>query len=191
MKRNIEKYNCHIDNKLIYKNFFKYVLLSGYSDGLLDDSILNKISYERIELLKKKLTYYTKDESSSIMVEKAEDMLHSIDYTIGIYLKTFDTLELVADEVKNNTLENMLQNGYELIKNKELECMNLYSSIKKNKLSVNNYSYNDTIDYGLSPFFEKYDYFFAAHENPCSIDYQLYFDSMKFIGIEYMYNYLL
>ncbi|ACA54604.1 hypothetical protein N494_03475 [Clostridium botulinum A2B7 92] len=49
---------------------------------------------------------------------------------------------------------------------------------------------NDTIDDGLSPFFKEYDDFFAAHETPCSIDYQLYIDTMSCIGIEYMYNYL-
>lgn len=32
---------------------------------------------------------------------------------------------------------------------------------------------------------------FASHETPgCSIDYQLYIDTMNFMGIEYVYNYL-
>ncbi len=41
-----------------------------------------------MELLRVKLKYYTKDESSSVMVEVAESILQCIDYTIGIYLKT-------------------------------------------------------------------------------------------------------
>ncbi len=58
-------------------------------------------------------------------------------------------------------------------------------------LKVDNYSYNDTVDDGLSPFFKEYDDFFAPHETPgCSIDYQLYIDTMNFIGIDYVYNYL-
>ncbi|WP_373898724.1 DUF6179 domain-containing protein [Haloimpatiens sp. FM7315] len=190
MENCIQKYNCNIDTKLIYENFFKYVLLSCNNNKLLNDKILNKIYCERIELLKLKLKYYTKNESSSIMVERAEYILHSIDYTLGIYLKTFDNLELQAGELKNKSLSDMLQNGCELIENKKLECRKLYDEIKKNKLKVDNYSYNDTIDYGLFPFFKEYDVNFAAQENPCSIDYQLYFDTMKYQGIEYMYNYL-
>lgn len=157
---------------------------------LLDNNILARIYYERMELLRVKLKYYTKDESSSVMIEVAESILKCIDYTIGIYLKNVDNIELIIEELKHTSLSDMLKMGQDLIKNKKLECKKLFNEIKANKLKVDNYSYNDTVDDGLSPFFKEYDDFFAPHETPCSIDYQLYIDNMNFIGVEYMYNYL-
>ncbi|KEI80093.1 hypothetical protein EXM30_09210 [Clostridium botulinum] len=190
MGNTIQKYDYSVENKFSEESFLKDVLVTCYEKKLLDDNILARIYYERMELLRVKLKYYTKDESSSVMVEVAEGILQCIDYTIGIYLKNFENIELIAEELKHTSLDDMLKIGQDLIKNKKLECKKLFNDIKANKLKVDNYSYNDTIDDGISPFFKEYDDFFAPHETPGSIDYQLYIDNMNFIGIEYMYNYL-
>ncbi|NFQ67455.1 DUF6179 domain-containing protein [Clostridium sporogenes] len=190
MGNNIQKYNYSVENKFSEKSFLKDLLVACYEKKLLDNNILARIYYERMELLRVKLKYYTKDESSSVMIEVAESILKCIDYTIGIYLKNVDNIELIIEELKHTSLSDMLKMGQDLIKNKKLECKKLFNEIKANKLKVDNYSYNDTVDDGLSPFLKEYDDFFAPHETPCSIDYQLYIDNMNFIGVEYMYNYL-
>ncbi|EPY6470554.1 DUF6179 domain-containing protein [Clostridium sporogenes] len=191
MGNDIQKYSYSIENNFREESFLKDVLVACYEKKLLDDNILARIYYERMELLRVKLKYYTKDESSSVMIEVAESILQCIDYTIGIYLKNSENIELIAEELKHTSLDDMLKIGQDLIKNKKLECKKLFNEIKANKLKVNNYSYNDTVDDGLSPFFKEYDDFFASHETPgCSIDYQLYIDTMHFMGIEYVYNYL-
>ncbi|HDK7138523.1 TPA: hypothetical protein PTV74_003457 [Clostridium botulinum] len=190
MGNTIQRYDYSVENKFSEESFLKDVLVTCYKKKLLDENTLARIYYERMELLRVKLKYYTKDESSSVMVEVAEGILQCIDYTIGIYLKNFENIELIAEELKHTSLDDMLKIGQDLIKNKKLECKKLFKEIKANKLKVDNYSYNDTVDDGLSPFFKEYDDFFAAHETPGSIDYQLYIDNMNFIGIEYMYNYL-
>jgi hypothetical protein len=186
----IQKYGYFIGDKFSEEDFFKDVLASCYEKKLLDENILGNIYYERMELLKVKLKYYTKDESSSVMVETAESISQCIDYTIGIYLKTFENIELIIEELKYNSLFDMLKMGQDLINKKILDSKRLFYKINKSKLKVHNYSYNDTIDYGILLFFKEYDDFFAAHETPGSIDYQLYIDNMNYIGIEYIYNYL-
>ncbi|KEI77695.1 hypothetical protein N452_03350 [Clostridium botulinum A2 117] len=190
MGNTIQRYDYSVENKFSEESFLKDVLVTCYKKKLLDENTLARIYYERMELLRVKLKYYTKDESSSVMTEVAESILQCIDYTIGIYLKNFENIELITEELKHTSLDDMLKMGQDLIKNKKLECKKLFNDIKANKLKVDNYSYNDTIDDGISPFFKEYDDFFAPHETPGSIDYQLYIDNMNFIGIEYMYNYL-
>ncbi|HDI3056914.1 hypothetical protein N494_03515 [Clostridium botulinum A2B7 92] len=191
MGNTIQKYDCSVENKFSEESFLKDVLVTCYKKKLLNENTLARIYYERMELLRVKLKYYTKDESSSVMTEVAESILQCIDYTIGIYLKNFENIELITEELKHTSLDDMLKMGQDLIKNKKLECKKLFNDIKANKLKVDNYSYNDTVDDGLSPFFKEYDDFFASHETPgCSIDYQLYIDTMNFMGIEYVYNYL-
>ncbi|AJA49087.1 hypothetical protein CPAST_c30210 [Clostridium pasteurianum DSM 525 = ATCC 6013] len=188
--KDIEKYGHSIEDNFNEEKFFNYVLEYCYEKKLLDESVLANIYYERMELLKVQLKYYTKDESSSVMVELAESILQCIDYTIGIYLKTFDNIEGISDELKSNRLSQMLKQGQDLIIEKILESKKLLGKINESKLKVDNYSYNDTIDYGIPLFFKEYNDFFAAHENPGSIDYQLCIGNMNYVGIEYICNYL-
>jgi hypothetical protein len=186
----IEKYSYFIENNFSEDHFFKDLLVACYEKKLLDDTTLKRISYERLDLLKTQLKYYTKDESSSVMVEVAENLLEGIDYTIGFYLKTFDTVELIIEVLKNNTLSQMLKTGRNLINNTVEESKKLLEYIIKNKLKISNYSYDDTIDHGIPLFFKQYEYFFTPHEGSGSIDYQLYMDNMNYIGIEYIRNYV-
>jgi hypothetical protein len=186
----IEKYSFFIEHNFSEDHFFKDVLVTCYKEKLLDDITLNRISYERLGLLKTQLKYYTKDESSSVMVETAENLLEGVDYTLGFYLKTFNSIELIIDELKNNSLSKMLETGRDLIKVTIEESKKLLEYIINNKLKINNYSYNDTINDGIPPFFKEYDYFFTPHVGSGSIDYQLYMDNWNYKGIEYIRNYL-
>lgn len=188
--KSIEKYSFFLEHNFSEDHFFKDLLVACYEKKLLADTILKRISYERLELLRTQLKYYTKDESSSVMVEVAENLLEGIDYTISFYLKTFNTLELIIEELKNNSLLNMLKTGRVLIKDSVEESKKLLEDILKNKLKINNYSYDDTIDHGIPLFFKEYEYFFTPHEGSGSIDYQLYMDNMNYKGIEYIRNYL-
>lgn len=186
----IEKHSFFVENNFSEDHFFKDLLAVCYEKKLLNDTILRRISYERLELLKTQLKYYTKDESSSVMVEVAENLLDGIDYTISFYLKSLDTLELMLEALKNNTLSQILKTGRDLIKNTVDQSKKLLEYIIKNKLKINNYSYDDTIDHGIPLFFNEYEYFFTPHEGSVSIDYQLYMDNMNYKGIEYIRNYL-
>lgn len=188
--KSIKRYSYSIENNFSNEYFFKDILVTCYEKKFLDNKILERIYYERMETLQVQLKYYTKDESSSVMVEVAESLLQGIDYTIGIYLKTFDNIELIIKELENTSLFDMLKVGNELIKKNIKKSKKLLDIIQKNKLKVDNYSYNDTIDYGIPLFFKEYDDFFMANETPGSIDYQLYIDNMDYIGIEYIENYL-
>lgn len=172
------------------EEFFKDVLLYCYKKNLIAENSLGNIYYERMELLKEKLKYYTRDQSTSVMVEKAEELLQCIDYTIGIYLKTFKNIKLVIEELKATSLRQLLVNGQNLIDKKIMSSKKLLQEISKNKLKVNNYSYNDTIDDGFTLFFKEYNPFFFANQADGSIDYQLCLDDMNCIGIEYINNYL-
>lgn len=189
-EKNIEKYSFFIENNFSEEHFFRYILMTCYDKTLLENKILERISYERLETLKVQLKYYTKDESSSVMIEVAESLLQGIDYTIGVYLKTFDNIELIIDELKNTSIIDMLKMGNDLIKKKVVESKTLLSKIQENKLKVDNYAYNDTIDYGYLVFFKEYDDFFVPNKTHGPVDYQLYMDNINYVGIEYINNYL-
>jgi len=188
--RNIQKYRSSIKNNISEEHFFKDILVICFKEKLLADNILDRISYERLEILKVQLKYYTKDESSSVMVEVAERLMEGIDYTIGFYLKTFGNIELIIEELKTTSLIDMLKIGNDLIKKKVAESKSLLKTIQENKLKVDIYAYNDTIDYGYLVFFKEYDDFFVPNETHGPVDYQLYMDNVSYKGIEYINYYL-
>lgn len=183
---------------LCAESFFKEIMIYFYEKKLLDESELSRINIERMKELKIHLKYYTKDESSSVMEEDAEKILKGIDYSVSIYLKNVleneknkSKLETVLlNQLKNEELAHMHKQGFEIIKKKRGLCKQLLLKIQKNKLKVEHYAYNDTIDRGLGIFFKSYDDFFVPQENQGSIDYPLYIDDMKYSGIEYMQYYL-
>ncbi|SFU66822.1 hypothetical protein SAMN04487886_10949 [Clostridium sp. DSM 8431] len=178
------------DIRNLSSELFLLKLLECYaSEKILTSEKVEGILYERIGLLKEKLVYYTKNESSSINEEEAESILTGIDYTLGMYLKTLDEEKLI-NELRSENLKCILDKGEKLIKAKVEENRILFEKIKREKLRVNNYSYDDTIEYGLSVFFSKYDVFFKSQDTPCFIDYQLPVDIMKYKGIEYIEKYL-
>lgn len=190
MDKFIEKINYIRLDELNEQNFFKDLLIKCHEKNLLEASMLEKLNYERLNILKIQLTYYTKDSSSSVMVEIAESILECIDYTIGIYLKTFENIDFLLNHLKTTKLFDIFITGQDLIKEKIVEGNALLSEIQKNKLKVSNFSYNDTIDYGIPLFFKEYRYFYSAHETPGSIDYQLFVSDLNNIGIEYINDYL-
>lgn len=187
---NIIEYEIVKKEDLSKEDFLNDILFKAYEKKLIDDKFLEKIYLQRLQTLQILLKYYTKDESSSVMIERAESVLKCINYTISIYLKQFETIEEILKKLKDETLEFMIQNGNKLIKFNVEYSRDLLKRIQKNKLRLGNYSYDDTIDYGIPLFFKTYDDFFEAHEIPGSIDYQLCIDIKDYIGIEFIRNYL-
>ena len=73
------------DIRNLSSELFLLKLLECYaSEKILTSEKVEGILYERIGLLKEKLVYYTKNESSSINEEEAESILTGIDYTLGM-----------------------------------------------------------------------------------------------------------
>lgn len=190
MVRSIEKNSSIRLKELDEENFFRDLLIKCYEKNLLENIYLEKLNHERLNILKTQLKYYTKDSSSSVMIEVAENILDSIDYTISVHLKTFSNLDLLLKTLKETELFDIFLKGQDLIKEYISLGQKLLSIAQKSKLEVNNYSYNDTIDYGLPPFFKEYEYFYSSHESPGSIDYQLSIGDFNNSGIEYINNYL-
>lgn len=186
----IIKYEVIQREDLSEEYFFNDLLSKAYEKKLIEDKVLEKIYYERLQSLQTLLKYYTKDESSSVMVETAESLLKCINYTIGVYLKQFESIEEIIEKLKNEFIDNMWEKGNRMIKVNVEYSRSLLKRIQKHKLNVGNYSYDDTIDDGLSIFFRQYDDFFGAHESPGDIDYQFAIPLRDYVGVEYIRNYL-
>jgi hypothetical protein len=121
------------------------------------------------DVLKWQAGKYNGIDSTSLPVEKAQELLASLLYTISLVaeFKSLNSQELLERDFKE-----LLVEGQKLLDNKR---KNVYS--KWNKLcllapNIPNVYLVSTIK-SLGYFFNHYDLYYAAHEIPCSIDYPL------------------
>lgn len=150
---------------------------------------IQQMQLDLLQLLSKQVIRYTSGESSSVTTEKASQILGSIYYGIGIYLKSLYIDEQI-ELIKNEKLDYLYQEGITLMKDKILIAKQLLDFVQKNAIHTKNQAYYDTIFNGLPLFFRDYDMKFAAQEDAGSIDYPLMKEIENVTGIEYILEYL-
>lgn len=138
-------------------------------------------------LLSWQVTRYTMGESSSVRFELAQELLHSICYSLGISKDHPD------ERWKRFLQSDCIVEYQKAVKNLEAKTQfgrRLWQTVCTNLPPVENISLLDTLK-NLSIFWEKYDCIFFAHEIPCDIDYQLAIpvpDELQ--GIDFVIAYL-
>ncbi|MGE5330001.1 MAG: DUF6179 domain-containing protein [Deltaproteobacteria bacterium] len=156
-------------------------------NGVFTEEELKNIQVRLWNLLGDRTERFTMGDSTSVPVETAQELLKSICFSIGIYLKSSDkNISLL----KNENMDILLKLSWIKIEAKIEAGKELLIKAKANALPIENVSFNDTLQ-EIDIFFKKYDYRFFAHDIPCSIDYQLCHavpDELQ--GIEYINEYL-
>jgi len=168
-------------------NYLSFISENSLQDGILTEEELTNIQGRLWILLGNRTERFTMGDSSSIPIETAQELLKSICFSIGMYLKSNDdSISLL----KKENMEALLKLGWAKIETEIETGQELLRKAKANVLPIENISYNDTLQ-EISAFFKKYDYKFFAHEMPCDIDYQLCQAVPEELqGIEYINEYL-
>ncbi len=188
---NIEKRQIIDSNVLSGEYYFASILEEAYTCGLLNDSDMENVQFQCIELLANKSGEYYAGGSSSIRAELAQSIMKSNLYTVGMYLKSLSDPDYAVSEIKKGRISAMYQKGRELVYRKYRNTKLLYELVQKNKINVLNYSYNATLnDDGIGIFFRSYNQDYEAHESPASIDYQLCNPVNDLAGVEFIQKYL-
>jgi hypothetical protein len=165
-------------------------LVSGLKmpvDALADEDIRD-IRFKLWKLLGKRTECFTMGDSSSVPVETAQELMESISFTIGLYMKSKGGDPALL--LRTADLQELLKAGWTEIEAQLKTGKELLQKVRETAPSVENRSYKDTLK-GIEVFFKKYDYRFFAHEIPGDIDYQLCHPLPgELQGIEYINGYL-
>lgn len=51
------------------------------------------------------LKYYTKDKSSSVTIEAAEEVFKSLNFNLGVYMHQFNHIDEIVNELKSRSIE--------------------------------------------------------------------------------------
>lgn len=138
------------------------------------------------ELLKKQTQKYNGCDSTSMAVEKAQDILESIIYTLLTAVNSgMDFRELLTGDI-----ERIFDKGQEILKQKVRTLNEVRIRLLQDMPVVTNVYYDDTMRH-LGDFFIGYDINHGAHNIPCDIDYwPLYAVPESLKGISYIERYM-
>ena len=156
---------------------------------ILCENYIYNVQIKIANILKKLIMKYTRGESSSVPIEKAEKLIISIWYTLDAYITSFEKVEDSISALQNEDIEEMYLKGKEILEEEFSNTKKLYDEVVKNKIRTELTAYNDTLN-GVGEFFEYYNLEFEPDEVPGSIDYPLAFDNWDIKGLYYIKNYI-
>lgn len=177
-------------NSLNSKYYFQSLIDQSYNLGLLSENELLKIKSDLILILSKQVDRWSQGESSSIPTEKAQDIVASIMFVIGVFLKTYKLPEQAIETLKTKSLEKCFNNGLRIIQRKIVMTKRLQKNIVENLLNTSNIFYHSTIIDGINGFFKLYLPQFSANEIHITADYPTFIDRPELDGIEFIEQYL-
>lgn len=182
----VSKIDC---SRLVFNNYFQSYVEEALRVGLVSMEEVANIKVMMVKLLEVQIQRYTRFESSSVKVETAEGLMRAILYSLDFKFKSLKGDEGVA-LLKTQSLETLFRECVGLIREQVEKSKVYFEKVKENRLQVDNFAYNDTIDRGFTNFYPFYDAEFGGHMEAADIDYPLCIDEMKEEGITYVYGYL-
>lgn len=166
--------------------------LLAFTDSIIKDKSISEEDRMLIEVkvwnfLGKHIERYTMDDSTSVPIETAEELLNSICFLLELELReSVNASKILIDE----DIDVLIKNSWSKVESLVEDGQKLLEEVIKSSTNIENISYNDTLD-EIGKSFKKYDYRFFADKINCSIDYQLsnpVSENLK--GIEYINAYL-
>lgn len=160
------------------------------TETALSDEEMLAVQVKLWQLLARRTRKYTKGDSTSVPVETAEELLKSLCFTLGEYLKEKGQTPKLLLDAELEELNKLFNCGVKVIEGKIETGKELWRSACLGAPSVENLSFRHTLQ-SIGGFFRYYDYRFLAHQIPCDIDYQLCRPVPDHnLGIEFINEYL-
>lgn len=170
--------------------YFLSLLEQAYGMEMLSEHELERIQLDCLVLLAKRTERYNGGDSSSIRIEKAQDILASIIFTIGLQLKTYPCPDDSVIILQSEGIEALYQKGRQRIDTIMKRVKLLHRSLLPRLVETENVFYRITVERGIKGFFDLYNPDFGAHETHMLVDYPVYNKTEKLVGIEFIGQYL-
>ncbi|MDP4119082.1 MAG: DUF6179 domain-containing protein [Bacillota bacterium] len=108
-------------------------------------------------------------DSTSLTIEKAQELLESLLYTISM-VAAVDNVAM--DEIFQKDLPSVIRRGQEILIEKRKSVKVEWELMWRDMPRIQNAYFFETLK-NLGLFFKRYEIYYEAHQIPCSIDYWL------------------
>ena len=166
------------------------LLAEGQCCGLVSDRDMARLRAESLTLLSRQGDTWSRGQSSSLPVEKAQLLLESVFYTAGLALKAAATPETALVRLREEPLAQLYAEGQKRIVRKLQTAHALHRQLKKTLFTTPNEFYRPTAVEGIDGFFKLYRPDLTAQETHITADYPTFFGPPQLDGIEFIEQYL-
>lgn len=128
-----------------------------------------RVQSELLRLLSRQTERYTMGDSSSVPLELAQELLHSVCYVLGI---SPDHPDRRWKELAYSDLDREYREGLERIEEKKVFCKQLWQAVSEGLPAVESLPLLRTLN-SIRGFWAKYDSRFFAHQAPWDMEYPL------------------
>jgi hypothetical protein len=170
--------------------YFQSLLEQAHGKGLLGDNDIERLQYECLALLADKTERYNSGGSSSIRVEKAQSIMTSNMFTIGLWLKTYPNPDDAVTALLNEPISEIYRKGRKRIDTMYRAAKTIHKKLLGQLIETKNEFYRLTAEDAINGFFKLYYADFAAQEIHITADYPIYNPIPKLAGIEFIIAYL-
>lgn len=170
--------------------YFSSLVEQAVEHGLLDTAALQKLQFDTLTLLAKVTERFCGGYSSSVTVERAQSLMHSLLFTVSLALKSYSSADDAARALKENSLEELYQAGKARLQKLLLSAKTIHGNLLQKLVHTNNTCHRDTLTDGIGGFFQCYDPDFGAHEKHITADYPLLVPLPPLAGIEFIKAYV-
>ncbi len=140
------------------------LLLEAVRAGIAKESDIDRIRNDLMIALAEVIGYYTKNESSSIKAETANELSNSLVYNIDTYLLSFGDDKKAAETLLDRRMSELYGKGY-LINSKYFEeAKILFGKARLSRLKNGSEEYNKTLDKYFRYYLTHYSPKFNAHD---------------------------
>lgn len=186
----LDKIKIIESGKLSSEFYFQSLLEEAYNKELLNDNDIERLQYECLNLIAYKTERYNSGDSSSIRVEKAQSIMTSNLFTIGLWLKSFPNPDDAVIALQNESIKDLYQKGRNHIDVLISDTKTVHAKLLHQLIDTKNVFYRSTLEGGISGFFKLYYPDYTAHEIHITADYQLFNHAPKLAGIEFIKAYV-
>lgn len=179
-----------LPEQLNSRYYFQSLMERAHLCGLLSDQELSKIQTELLIILAEQTDKWSQGKSSSIPMEKAQELLTSAAFVIGVQLKSYQAPENAVEALKAEPLKSLFEKGLKLVQRKIAISRHRQKRITAHLLNTPNVYYRSTIADGINGFFKLYRPQFSAQDIHITADYPTYLGRPNFDGIEFIERYL-
>lgn len=132
--------------------------------GLYTEEDILSIQTGLMNTLAVVIGYATKNESTSVRLDKANDYLACILYNCDTYLLTLNDPMTAADYLKSMSIEEMYNRGFAINRDHFREAKRLFANVRYTRLHDGSKTYNRAIDILLPHYLGAYDPRFNAQD---------------------------
>ncbi len=157
--------------------------------GLLPQKEMERFQMDSLSLLAVQSERYSGGTSSSIRVEKAQELLAGIYYTVGTALKACPTPEAALDMLRQEPLAALFEAGQRRIQRKLHTARLLHRRLKRELFATPNVFYHATAVEGIDGFFKLYRPALFPQETHITADYPTFMERPELTGIEFIEAY--